>query len=160
MPGPTGTVGKSAFPALGGTAVVLTADPAAAGAAVRAVLDEVAAIDAACSRFRADSELATVNAAAGRTATVGPLFAEALEAALRAAELTGGAVDPTCGARLVALGYDRDFSLIADEPTVHLAGAAPLPGWRSVLWDPSNRRVRIPAGFGPGLRGDRQGAGC
>jgi thiamine biosynthesis lipoprotein len=147
MPTAAADIGRREFPALGGLAVVLTADAAAAGSAERAVRTEVAAIDAACSRFRADSELAAVNAAAGRPVAVGPLFAEALRAALRAAELTGGAVDPTCGAALAALGYDRDFPLLSDHaPAVRLTGTAPAPGWRTVRWDPEHRRVRIPPG--------------
>jgi len=41
---------------------------------------------------------------------VGPLLLDAVEAALRAAIVTGGDVDPTVGEALVAVGYDRDFS--------------------------------------------------
>ena len=33
---------------------------------------------------------------------------------MRAAQLTDGDVDPTLGAALIALGYDRDFSLGVD----------------------------------------------
>jgi thiamine biosynthesis lipoprotein ApbE len=74
---------------------------------------ELAAIDRACSRFRADSDLSRVNAAAGGPPVpVAPLLIEALELALRAARLTDGDVDPTVGAALVLAGYDRDWSLL------------------------------------------------
>src|SRR6266516_4172715 len=71
---------------------------------------ELAAVDRACSRFRPDSELCRVNGADGRLTGVSELFSTLLDTALRAAELTGGDVDPTCGRALVAAGYDRDFS--------------------------------------------------
>ena len=86
------------------------------------------------SRFRADSELNRVNAAAGNPVRVSREFAEMLGVALEAARETGGLVDPTLGAELEAAGYDDDFpSLVRDagalpfvEPrrrhVVHLAG--------------------------------------
>ncbi len=53
-----------------------------------------------------------VNAGAGRTVRVDSLLIEAVEVALRAAELTDGDVDPTVGAALVLAGYDRDMQLL------------------------------------------------
>ncbi|MEY9927800.1 thiamine biosynthesis lipoprotein [Catenulispora sp. GP43] len=138
-------VGRTEFAALGGLAVVLTADPGAVEQAVAAVRAEVAAIDLACSRFRDDSELSHVNAGAGEYVEVGPLFAEALSAALWAARTTDGDVDPTCGTSVRALGYDRDFADLAAAPprsAVVRAGA----GWRAVDWDEGRSAVRIPAG--------------
>ena len=61
-------------------------------------------------------------AGAGRRQQVSPLLAEAIAVALRAAELTDGDVDPTVGAAMSALGYDRDFEQI--EP--HRAGRSPV----------------------------------
>lgn len=140
-------VARAAFPALGGSAVVLAGVPEAIGRACAAVRREVREIDRACSRFRADSELSRVNAAAGDRVQVGALFGAALDVALRAAELTGGEVDPTCGAALPAWGYDRDFGqLRAGGVTVTVAGPVAAPGWRAVEWDRERRVVRIPAG--------------
>ena len=65
--------------------------------AVSVVEAELDAIDRACSRFRPDSELSAVNQAGGRAGPVSPLCLEAVAAALRAARLTAGAVDPTVG---------------------------------------------------------------
>ncbi|MSW64498.1 MAG: FAD:protein FMN transferase, partial [Actinobacteria bacterium] len=87
-------------------------DPAALAPATALVRAELDAVDLACSRFRPDSELAAVDAAAGRWTTVSPLLAQALAVALRAARLTGGAVDPTVGGAMVALGYDRDLDAV------------------------------------------------
>ncbi|MGZ4273273.1 MAG: FAD:protein FMN transferase, partial [Solirubrobacteraceae bacterium] len=77
-----------------------------------AVRSELEAIDAAASRFRADSELSRLNAlseSGGGTLTTSPLLAEAVRLAIRAADVSDGAVDPTLGAPLVTLGYDRDW---------------------------------------------------
>ncbi len=123
----------------GTTATVLVdaASPGTAEAARFAVLRELGRIDRACSRFRRDSELARVNRAAGRPVTVSDAFLEALSASLRAAALTGGAVDPTVGEALRICGYDRDFDLLAAaEPTdvrvrVRVDAGRP-PDWRAV----------------------------
>jgi thiamine biosynthesis lipoprotein len=142
------TVGRAGFTALGGLAIVLTADPDAVEPAAEAVRAEVAAIDQACSRFRDDSDLSRVNAHAGEYVEVGPLFDEALGAALWAAWITDGDVDPTCGASVRALGYDVDFADLATGP-LRSAATRPSAGWTSVEWDQTrskSSRVRIPAG--------------
>ena len=102
--------GDAAWQALGTTALVLTTDRDGLDAARRAVERELAAIDLAASRFRADSEVSRLAAAGGHAVRVSPLLAAAIGAALRAARLTGGAVDPTVGTALAELGYDRDFA--------------------------------------------------
>ncbi|WP_225446690.1 FAD:protein FMN transferase [Streptacidiphilus sp. PB12-B1b] len=147
LAGPAAAPVRLVFPALGTTAVLLVEDPAALEPARAVLVAELAAIDAACSRFRPDSELSRANAAAGVPVTVGPLFAEALDAALRAAELTDGVVDPTVGPSLVALGYDRTFASVRPE---EVAPISPVPagGWRGVEWDARTRRLRLPAGTG------------
>ena len=60
----TGPAGVT-FPALGTTASVLVTDPRARDTAAAMLAAELSAIDAACSRFRADSELSRLNRAAG-----------------------------------------------------------------------------------------------
>jgi len=94
------------------------------------------------SRFRSDSELTTVNAAAGRPTVVSPAFAEMLERSLALAAETDGLVDPTVGGALAALGYTRDFATLGDDPAP--AGPlVPVPGWRSVAL--AGRVLRMPA---------------
>jgi thiamine biosynthesis lipoprotein len=114
----TGNVSSATFGVFGTTAVlVVTSHEAMAPA--RAIADEVLGqVDLACSRFRPDSELSRLNSSGGAPMAVSPTFADLLAAALRAAELTDGAVDPTCGAALVALGYDRDFADLPGAGTV------------------------------------------
>lgn len=138
--------GKHTRDALGTFATVMITDPAALGDA-RALLDgELAAIDAACSRFRPDSELTRVCAAGGRPVPVSPLLAEALSVALTAAELTGGDVDPTCGQALVSLGYDRDFALARQDTSAPRRPPVPGGGWRGVTLGAGRRQVTVPEG--------------
>jgi len=106
---------RAIHPALGTTAQLVVADPDGLAAAEDVLRDELAAIDAACSRFRPDSEISRLHEAAGREVRVGPLLAEAVGVALRAARLTDGLVDPTVGAAVRAIGYDRDFALVAGD---------------------------------------------
>jgi thiamine biosynthesis lipoprotein len=130
--------------ALGTTAVVLTEHLAALPAARAAVVCELDAIDRACSRFRSDSDISRVNAAGGRRTAVGPLLVEAVQAALRAARLTDGDVDPTIGGALVLAGYDRDLAAIRPSPRPLRAIRA--PGWRVVEVDADAGTIRVPAG--------------
>lgn len=137
----------ASFPALGTTAVVAVADPAALPDARSAVEHEVAAVDAACSRFRTDSELCRVNAASGREIHVGPLLCEAVSVALRAAAATGGLVDPTVGRALRLAGYDRTFRLVAcRDPGTLEARIERVPGWTCVELDEERSALRIPDG--------------
>ena len=142
-PGP----GRSVFSLWGGLAVILTTDPDLARPASDLVRDETRAMDEACSRFRPDSELAEVNAAAGTSVAVSPLFGEIVSAALRAAAATDGAVDPTCGAGLEAAGYDRDIEILRHEGVQFtVRERVPAPGWQSVDWDPATLTLHAPVG--------------
>jgi thiamine biosynthesis lipoprotein ApbE len=97
---------------------------------------DLAEVDAACSRFRPDSELSGLPRD-GRPVTVSPVLAEAIGVALRAAALTEGDVDPTVGGALAALGYDRDFAQVPPEAPAleQRVTAGMIPGWRSVRLD-------------------------
>jgi thiamine biosynthesis lipoprotein len=104
------------WPVWGTTARTVVTDPRIADAAQTLVAEHLEAVDAACSRFRPDSELAQVQGRLtgdpGSPVTVSPLLADLIRAALTAAERTGGDVDPTLADDLAALGYDRDYALI------------------------------------------------
>ncbi len=132
--------------ALGGSLRVVVTRPGSIRAAKAAVDEVVAAMDEAASRFREDSELSRLNASPDRAVTVSPLLAMAIAAALRGAELSGGAVDPTVGWAIKLAGYDTDFALVpADGDRLHLV-AERIPGWRAVHLDPASRTVRLPRG--------------
>lgn len=144
--------------AFGSTAVVAVTEARALAAAVAVVERVVADFDQACSRFRDDSELSAVNAAAGAPVHVGPVLLEAVTVALRAARLTGGDVDPTVGQALISLGYDRDFSSLSGGAAGALSAVAdgagssfarPLasvPGWRTVAVDEERSTIRLAGG--------------
>jgi thiamine biosynthesis lipoprotein len=132
--------------ALGTSVVVAVTDPAELPAAREVVAAEVAALDLACSRFREDSDLSRLNAAAGLPVLVSPLLAQAIRVALRAARLTDGDVDPTVGGCMTAIGYDADFAAIG-------TGGPPLPslpqpatGWQSVSIGDDPALVTLPLG--------------
>ncbi len=135
------------MPAIGTTATVAVADAAVADAALGLLAVDLADLDEACSRFRADSELRRVERLGqGRPVPVSPLLFAALDAAAGVATRTAGIVDPTIGSRMVELGYDRDVDRIVDGdgPTVPAPG--PAPGWWRIRLDPVARTVAIPAG--------------
>jgi thiamine biosynthesis lipoprotein ApbE len=139
------------WPALGSTAVVRVAEPWQIGEAARIVREQLVAFDRACSRFREDSELACVNRAGPRPASAGPLLIEALAAALRGAEVTDGALDPTVGVAMERAGYDRDWRLIAKDVAEHEQAplrltARRLGSWRQIGLDRVAGTIAVPAG--------------
>jgi thiamine biosynthesis lipoprotein len=138
-------IATRSFRALSTTATVVVADPARADEAERILRAETEAIDRACSRFRPDSELAQFHANAGRTVEVSSLLFEALDVAYSVAERTHGAVDPTVGKAMVALGYDRDIDRIESRP-LQMADLGPVPGFRHLHLDRKQRAARIPKG--------------
>jgi len=109
----------------------LVVDGAAADAG--AVLELFDERDRLFSRFRPDSELNRVNAAPTPVVRVSAEFARAVRTALGAAAATGGLVEPTVGAALLASGYDDDFERLDPDPRP--AGAAPAGRWREVRLD-------------------------
>jgi FAD:protein FMN transferase len=163
----TADPGTVSFSVFGTTATLLMAEPGSLDAG-RSIADaELAAVDQACSRFRPDSELSMLNAADGSVTQVSELFAELVDAALRAARLTEGAVDPTCGQALAAIGYDRDFAemksaalagvgILAELPASRARkdtsrpgggrAARGVPGWRCVRLDRERRLIELAGG--------------
>jgi thiamine biosynthesis lipoprotein len=123
--------------------VVHDCDLASARLAVESVLDEV---DRTYSRFRDDSELVALNARPGRQVGISPLLADAIAAGLRAAQLTGGAVDPTVGRAMRAIGYDSDFDLIRPDGGPIELRLQPIPGWQAVDLSVARREVRVRTG--------------
>ncbi len=103
---------------------------------------DCAEVDLACSRFRADSEIRALRG--GRAQQVSSLLAEAIAVALRAAALTDGDVDPTVGAAMAAIGYDRDFEDIQPAGPDAQITVAKVPGWREVSLE--GRMLTMPEG--------------
>jgi thiamine biosynthesis lipoprotein len=131
------------WPVWGTVARIVVTEPATVTDAAAIVRAELAAVDAACSRFRPDSEL---NAAARspRPVRVSPLLADLIAAALEAAGQTGGDVDPTVGAVLCGLGYDRDFAALTGRQVAPAVRVFPAPDWRAVTL--RERELTVPSG--------------
>ncbi len=138
------------FAALGTTAVVWVADDRDLATARAHVEHEIADVDAACSRFRDDSELVALNNAFSTgdntPRRVSTLLLEAISVAVDAAHATDGLVDPTLGASMQALGYDRDFASV---PPVGPPLVFELPrqaAWQHVNIDLQHETVVLPPG--------------
>jgi thiamine biosynthesis lipoprotein len=132
---------SASWRALGTLVQLVVTDPSALPEARQVLEGDLAEVDAACSRFRPDAE---IRALKGGRQAISPLLAEAIGVALRAARLTDGDVDPTVGAAMSAVGYDRDFeSIIPNGPPLSLT-VRTVPGWREVHLD--GRSLTMPAG--------------
>jgi thiamine biosynthesis lipoprotein len=115
---------------------------------------EVAACEAALSRFDPRSDLSRLNAAAGRWIEVDERLVSAVRAALLAREDTGGRFDPTILPALVAAGYDRTFDELPVRP------AREVVGWRAgaeLEADPDCGCVRLAGGAALDLGGIGKG---
>jgi thiamine biosynthesis lipoprotein len=112
---------------------------------VGSLMDEV---ERAVSRFRDDSDVTLINRAHGRYSAVAPLTVELVEVALRAAAETDGAVDPSLGADLVAVGYDVDIDVVRSRTAAPATTARTRPwSWRDIKVDRRLRRVGVPDGI-------------
>ncbi|WP_404350773.1 FAD:protein FMN transferase [Phycicoccus jejuensis] len=134
--------------AIGTTVRLLVTEPVVLAEAEAIVRDHLAALDRAASRFRPDSEVSRLAAAAAHGPAglvASPVLASSLRGALRAARLTDGLVDPTVGGAVAASGYDADLAVVRGR-TAPLRPAASVPGWRSIHLDPVTDRVEVPAG--------------
>ncbi|MGV8967769.1 MAG: FAD:protein FMN transferase [Cellulomonas sp.] len=136
------TVAAADWTAIGTLVRVAVTDDGALPSARHLLEADLAALDAACSRFRADSEVCALARADGKPVRISPVLAEALGVALDAARLTDGDVDPTVGNALVGLGYDRDFDDLVDG----VIRSGPAAGWQHVELDRARRTVTVPAG--------------
>jgi len=132
--------------ALGTTAELVVTDSTLLIAAAELLEGELRRIDSIASRFRLDSELSALNAAAGREMEVSADLLQAVLVALGMAEATDGLVDPTVGPAMIRLGYDRDFAEVTAGRAGDLPRAEAVAGWRCVSVDPVAHTVGLPAG--------------
>ncbi len=108
------------FEAIGTAWTVSTAAPVTAQLQA-AVMDLVQSYDRTYSRFRQDSEIASLAAGPG-TVHLPPSAAPLLRLFDRLYRLTGGAVNPLVGSSLEHLGYDAAYSFVS-------SGPSPAPAW-------------------------------
>lgn len=103
------------------------------------------AFDAACNRFRSDSEISRLNAQGGGVVAISETLEVALEAAILAGRATEGLCDPTILPALLALGYDRDYDDLATATDLH-ASAPVLPlGLSAIHLDREHHTVELDA---------------
>jgi thiamine biosynthesis lipoprotein ApbE len=146
----------ASWPALGTVAALAVTDPVLLPAARELLAAEIAVADAACSSFREDSELAAVNATArrrGGPVRVSPLLADAIGAALLAAEQTSGDVDPVAGpgnatAHMPGAAWPAGGAVDPVAGTGACTGRAGAPARLTVATCASWRQVRIDASRG------------
>jgi FAD:protein FMN transferase len=154
---------RETFACFGSQCTVIVADPQTheAAAAVIVARRRLLQWHSQFSRFEPDSELSRLNADRAEAVPVSPMMRRVVEAAIRAAEATGGLVDPTLLEQIERAGYDVHF----DQPSLPLVQAlaqapARRPGrpsaaenWRHVRTDRRTSSVTRP----PGVRIDPGG---
>jgi thiamine biosynthesis lipoprotein len=112
-----------------------------AGVAIDRAFGWFQAIEARCTRFVWDSELIQLSARPGVPVPTTAILFEAVRFALRVAEESGGAFDPTVGHRMEARGFNREHRT---GEAIHTASS---PGdhvtWRDVQLDPDKRTITL-----------------
>ncbi len=143
----------------------LVAEPGAAAAVWRA-RDFLLRCHLSLSRFRDDSELSRLNSNPAPEVRVSPLLASALAAALEAAALTGGLVDPVLLEPIERAGYRESFrgreplalaELLERAPERRPGRPDPEERWRSLDLDLGRGVLRRPPGLGIDLGGSAKG---
>lgn len=152
------------FPCFGGACAVMVQGDGQGTTAAHAAADARLRLERwhrQFSRFEAQSELSRLNSDPRRTVPVTPAMAHFVEAALDAATMTGGLVDPTLVPEIERAGYAESLDLerISPGDFVRLGRrstpARPRPEalWREVRVDRRACTVTRP----PGLRLDSGG---
>jgi FAD:protein FMN transferase len=147
---------RETFACFGSQCTVIVADALAheAAAAVFVARRRLLEWHDQFSRFQPDSELARLNADPAETVPVSPIMRRVVEAATRAAEATGGLVDPTLLDEIELAGYDAHFDqpglplldALAHAPERRPGRPSPSESWRRVRTDRRASTVTRPVG--------------
>ena len=149
------------FPAMG-TVVRIVRDTDG-GVDVRSLLAE---LDRRLSRFDPGSDLSRLNADPHLSVPAGAVLRAAVSAALRAAALSGGLVDPTLLGALRGAGYRESRAhlapaslpqALATAPPRRPARPDPAGRWRAVEVDDVEQAIRRPPGLQLDLAGSVKG---
>jgi thiamine biosynthesis lipoprotein len=152
------------FACFGGSCAVLVVGSGPAGSAREAAARakrRLLAWHRQFSRFEPDSELSRLNRDPRETIPVSPVMGRFVEAALSAATMTGGLVDPTLVGELDRAGYGAHFDstpvplqrALALAPPRAPGGPSPTTAWRGIDVDRAAGIVTRP----PGVRLDSGG---
>jgi thiamine biosynthesis lipoprotein len=117
-------------------------------------------LEARWSRFLPTSEVSALNRHTGAPVLVSDDTIDLIERSFDAWQRTAGKFDPTVGAAIHALGYDRDFAEVETSIAVQRP-PAPAPGMHGVVIDHAIGAVTLPpdvrfdpGGIGKGLAAD------
>jgi len=99
------------------------------------------AVEAACTRFDLDSPASQLGQTPGQWLSVPPPLFHALAIALEVAELTEGRFDPTVGARMEELGFNRNY-LTGLQVTHGISSRDPV-SYHDIRLDPEGYRAFV-----------------
>ncbi|MEO6567974.1 MAG: FAD:protein FMN transferase, partial [Opitutaceae bacterium] len=121
-----------------GSAANSPLDPALVAAVSRAA-NWFETVERACSRFDPESELRQIARESTEPVPISPILFQAVQFAVRVAEETGGAFDPTVGHRLAARGFNRHYQsgAVSCPPMAEDPGAS----YRDVQLDEENQTI-------------------
>ena len=126
-------------------------DPAAAGAAIDAVIAEMHRVDELMSHYKPESQLSQVNRDAAKAPVkVDPELAGLIARALEFSELSDGAFDIT----YASVGYLYDYRERKHPTEAEIQAALPAVNWRHLVVDREASTVRF---LEPGVRIDLGG---
>lgn len=134
------------FKAMGGPCEVLVDcdDASQASELVRIAADEAWRIEAKYSRYRPDSVVSNINAAAGSVVSVDEETAALLGYANHCFELSEGLFDITSGVLRKAWRFDGGAHL----PSIsEIARLLPHVGWYKAVWNPGKSSLRLQPGM-------------
>ena len=123
-------------------------------------------LQAKLTRFEPGSELSRLNARSGQPIAVSSTLLDAVQAAIFAAEVSEGLVDPTITPHLERAGYARSrageppadlLAALETAPRRRPAARAPRSGWERLDIDPEDGTVQLPSGTRLDLGGSAKG---
>jgi thiamine biosynthesis lipoprotein len=98
-------------------------------------------IEARCTRFSPDSELMQLTSRPGAAVPVSDLLFEAVQFALKVAQESDGAFDPTVGHRMALRGFRREYR--TGEIVPMLPGLDPEVSYRDLQLDAGRRTITL-----------------
>lgn len=134
------------FQVWGMSGTLATEHPAQMRFAEKCLWQRISEFDAACNRFRDDSELSRLNERAGETVAISDTLERALVSALQACDVTEGLCDPSVLPALLALGYDVDYDELRGREGAPVHSPIPAAGPDAIALDLSEHTVTLAPG--------------
>lgn len=109
--------------------------------AAEAAFTEIARLEEIFSSYKTESDVSRVSKNSGDTVKVSPETIEVLKTAVRVAELSNGAFDPTVGALGKLWGYSGEKGVVPTDEDI--ARVLPLVDYRAIVIDESSSRAGL-----------------